>query len=103
MANPARAAAIRESLKLLDRAYRWTAAHPSQWGAAWSEASGLPAPIMVQAAKMSAATPVRIADDTIKSEQGAVDQFYAAGLFPTRIDIHDYMTDQFNDTVGSSS
>jgi sulfonate transport system substrate-binding protein len=103
VANPAKAAAIREYLKLLNQAYRWTAAHPSQWGAAWGEASGLPAPIMVQAAKVSATTPVQITDDTIKSEQGVVDQFYTAGLIPTKVDIHDYMTNQFNDTVGSSS
>ncbi len=103
VANPAKAAAIRVYLKLLDQAYRWTAAHPAQWGAAWGEASGLPTPIMVQAAKVSATTPVQITADTIKSEQGVVDQFYAAGLIPNKIDIHDYMTDQFNDTVGSSS
>lgn len=103
VANPAKAAAIREYLKLLDQAYRWTAAHPDEWGAAWSEASGLPAPIMVQAAKVSATTPVQITSDTIKSEQGVVDQFYAAGLIPTKVDISNYITDQFNDTVGSSS
>jgi sulfonate transport system substrate-binding protein len=103
VANPAKAAAIRVYLKLLDQAYRWTAAHPAQWGAAWGEASGLPTPVMVQAAKVSATTPVQITDDTIKSEQGVVDQFYAAGLIPNKIDIHDYMTDQFNDTVSSSS
>jgi len=103
VANPAKAAAIREYLKLLNQAYRWTAAHPSQWGAAWSEASGLPTAIMVQAAKVSATTPVQITSDTIKSEQGVVDQFYAAGLIPTKVDIHDYMTDQFNDTAGTSS
>jgi sulfonate transport system substrate-binding protein len=103
VANPAKAAAIRVYLKVLNQAYRWTAAHPTQWGAAWGQASGLPTPIMVQAAKVSATTPVQITTDTVKSEQNVVDQFYAAGLIPSKVDISDYMTDQFNDTVGSSS
>ena len=103
VANPAKAAAIREYLKLLNQAYRWTATHPDEWGAAWGEASGLPTPIMVQAAKVSATAPVQITSDTIKSEQGVVDQFFAAGLIPNKVDMNDYMTDQFNDTAGSSS
>jgi len=103
VANPVKAAAIRVFLKTLNQGYRWTATHPEQWGAAWGEASGLPTPIMVQAAKVSATTPIQITDDTIKSEQGVVDQFYAAGLIPNKVDIHDYMTDRFNDTVGSSA
>lgn len=103
VANPAKAAAIRVFLKTLNQGYRWTATHPEQWGAAWAEASGLPTSIMVQAAKVSATTPVQLTSDTIKSEQGVVDQFYAAGLIPNKVDISDYMTDQFNDTVGSSS
>jgi sulfonate transport system substrate-binding protein len=99
VAIPAKAAAIRVYLKLLNQAYQWTAAHPDQWGAAWGEASGLPTPIMVQAAKVSATTPVQITADTIKSEQGVVDQFFAAGLIPNKVDMKDYITDQFNDSV----
>jgi sulfonate transport system substrate-binding protein len=99
VANPAKTTAIRVYLKLLNQAYQWTAAHPAQWGAAWAEASGLPTPIMVQAAKVSATTPVQITSDTIKSEQGVVDQFFAAGLIPNKVDMKDYITDQFNDSV----
>jgi hypothetical protein len=28
-----------------------------------------------------------------------VDQFFAAGLIPTKVDMKDYITDQFNDSV----
>ena len=30
-----------------------------------------------------------------------VDQFFAAGLIPTKVDMKDYITDQFNDSVAA--
>ena len=54
---------------------------------------------MVQAAKLSATQPVPITDDTTTSEQGVVDKFFAAGLIPNKVDMKDYITDQFNDSV----
>jgi len=56
---------------------------------------------MVQAARLSATKPVAITDDTITSEQGVVDKFFAAGLIPTKVDMKDYITDQFNDSVAA--
>lgn len=98
-ADPKKAAAIRAYLTILNQAYVWTATHPDQWGAAWAEASGLPVSVMVQAAKLSATQPVQITSDTITSEQGVVDKFFAAGLIPNKVDMKDYITDQFNDSV----
>jgi len=99
VADPKKAAAIKSYLTILNKAYVWTATHPDQWGAAWAEASGLPVSVMVQAAKLSATQPVAITDDTITSEQGVVDKFFAAGLIPNKVDMKDYITDQFNDSV----
>jgi sulfonate transport system substrate-binding protein len=103
VANPDKAAAIKVYLTTLDKAYQWTASHPSQWAAAWGKASGLSASIMQTAAKVDANTPAAITSATISSEQNLVNQFYAAGLIPNKVDISSYITTQFNDTVGGSS
>jgi hypothetical protein len=39
---------------------------------------------------------------TVASEQNLVDQFYAAGLIPNKVDISSYITTEFNDTVSGS-
>jgi sulfonate transport system substrate-binding protein len=102
VANPQKAAAIKIYLATLDKAYVWTATHPAAWATAWGKASGLPTSIMNVAAKVDANTPAQITSSTISSEQGVVDQFFAAGLIPNKVDISDYITSQFNDTVPAS-
>ena len=83
MANPEKAAAIKVYLATLDKAYVWTATHPTAWATAWGKAAGLPTSIMDVAAKTDATTPVAITSATVSSEQGLVDQFFAAGLMLT--------------------
>jgi sulfonate transport system substrate-binding protein len=99
VADRKKAAAIKAYLTILNKGYVWTATHPAQWAAAWAKATGLPVSVMEQAAKLSATTPVAITDDTTTAEQGLVDQFFAAGLIPAKVDMKDYITDQFNDSV----
>jgi sulfonate transport system substrate-binding protein len=77
----------------------WTATHPQQWAAAWAKATGLPASVMETAAKIAGTTPVAITADTATAEQKLVDQFFAAGLIPTKVDMKGFITDQFNDSV----
>ena len=99
VADPKKAAAIKAYLTILNKGYIWTATHPDQWAAAWAKATGLPVSVMETAAKIDGTTPVAITDDTTTAEQGLVDQFFAAGLIPTKVDMKDYITDQFNDSV----
>ena len=103
VADPAKAAAIKAYLATLDKAYVWAATHPSAWATAWGQAAGLPASVMDVAAKVDATTPVTVTSATVSSEQNLVDQFFAAGLIPNKVDISDYITTQFNDTVSGSS
>jgi sulfonate transport system substrate-binding protein len=103
VANPAKAAAIRVYLATLDKAYVWTATHPDAWAVPWGKAAGLPTSIMDVAAKVDATTPITITSATVSSEQNLVDQFYAAGLIPTKVDMSNYITTQFNGTVSGSS
>ncbi len=100
VANPDKAAAIKVYLTTLDKAYVWAAAHPSSWATAWGQAAGLPSSIMNVAAKVDANTPAQITSATVSSEQNLVNQFYAAGLIPNKVNISDYITGEFNSTVG---
>ena len=100
VANPDKAAAIKVYLATLDKAYVWAATHPSAWATAWGEAAGLPASIMNVAAKVDASTPAPITSATVSSEQNLVNQFFAAGLIPTKVNISSYITNEFNSTVG---
>ena len=103
VADPAKAAAIKVYLATLDKAYVWTATHPSAWALAWGKAAGLPTSIMDVAAKIDATTPIPVTSAIVSSEQNLVDQFFAAGLIPAKVDISGYITSEFNSTVGSSS
>ena len=102
VANPEKAAAIKVYLATLDKAYVWAATHPAAWATAWGQATGMSATIMNVAAKVDANTPAVITPATVTSEQGLVDQFFAAGLIPNKVNISSYITNQFNDTVSGS-
>jgi sulfonate transport system substrate-binding protein len=99
VADPKKAAAIKAYLTILNKGYVWTATHPAQWAAAWAKATGLPLSVMQTAAKIDGTTPVAITDDTTAAENKLVEQFFAAGLIPSKVDMKDYITDQFNDSV----
>jgi sulfonate transport system substrate-binding protein len=99
VADPAKAAAIKVYLATLDKAYVWTATHPSAWGAAWGAATGLPASITDLAAKIDATTPVPITSAVTASEQNLVTEFYKAGLIPNNVNMSGYITTEFNSTV----
>jgi sulfonate transport system substrate-binding protein len=99
LANPQKAAAIKVYLTTLNKAYTWTADHPSAWGAAWAQASGLPASITDQAAEVDKQEPVTITSAVTASEQNLVTQFYKAGLIPSNVNMSGYITPQFNSTV----
>jgi len=99
VADPKKAAAIKAYLTILNKGYVWTATHPQQWAAAWAKATGLPTSVMETAAKIDGTTPVAITADTATAEQKLVDQFFAAGLIPTKVDMKGFITDQFNDSV----
>jgi sulfonate transport system substrate-binding protein len=102
VANSEKAAAIKVYLATLDKAYVFTATHPDVWGAAWGAASGLPASITTEAAKVDATTPVTITSAVISSEQNLVTQFYKAGLIPNNVNMSGFITNEFNSTVSES-
>jgi len=103
LADPAKAAAIRDYLRLIDQAYGWSAANKSSWAGTWAKASGLPLPVMTQATKDNQTTPVAITPAVISSEQKVADAFTAAGLIPGKIDFANFAVSTFNDITGGTS
>jgi sulfonate transport system substrate-binding protein len=99
ISSPAKSKEIQEYLTVLNRAHRWANTHPAQWAKTWGAATGLPASIMLAAAKDTIQTPVPVNASIESEEQGLVKVFYTSGLIPKSFPISDYMTSQFNSTV----
>jgi sulfonate transport system substrate-binding protein len=103
LADPAKAAAIRDYLKLLAQAHAWAATHQAAWAAVWAQATGLPAAIMTKAAKDDAARAVPITPAVVASEQQVSNAFTAAGLIPGHVDFGKFVDTAFNSTAGGAS
>ena len=101
--DPAKAAAIRDYLTILNQAYVWSATHLSTWAKLWGGATGLPDGIMLQAAKDDVNKPVTITSGVISAEQQLVTAFAKAGLIPNTVNIASYTVTTFNDTVPGGS
>ncbi|MGD0554532.1 MAG: ABC transporter substrate-binding protein [Streptosporangiaceae bacterium] len=99
VADTSKAAALKVYLATLNKAYAWTANNTNAWATAWAKVAGYSISVMDKAAAIDKQTPVAIDSSVISSEQNLVDVCYAAGLIPSKIDITDYITTQFNDTV----
>jgi sulfonate transport system substrate-binding protein len=103
LADPEKAAAIKDYLKLLNEAYLWTDSHQQAWASDWAKATGLSDSIMAQATKDDLTTPVPITSAVVASEQSISDAFTSAGLIPGHVDFADYSDSAFNSAVGESS
>jgi sulfonate transport system substrate-binding protein len=103
LADPGKAAAIRDYLTLLDQAYKWVSKHPAAWAAAWAKATGLPGSVMVKAVKDDLDAPEPITPAVISAEQSVANAFSSAGLIPTKVDFTDYAVTTFNNILGGSS
>jgi len=103
LADPAKAAAIRDYLKLLAQAHAWAATHQAAWAAVWAKATGLPTAIMTKAAKDDAARAVPITPTVVASEQQVSNAFTAAGLIPGHVDFSKFVDTAFNSTAGGTS
>ena len=103
LADPAKAAAIRDYLSLIAQAHRWANSHLPAWAAVWAKASGLPLTVMTKAANDDYSLAVPITPAVIASEQQVSDAFTKAGLIPVRVDFSRYADTAFNATASASS
>lgn len=97
--NPTTAAAVKIYLETLNKAYDWTDTHTNAWAAIWGKAAGLPTSIMDQAAKVDLNVPVAITPAVISAENTLADDFYAIGDVPTKVNMAQYSTTEFNSAV----
>jgi sulfonate transport system substrate-binding protein len=100
LANPAKAAAIHDYLKLLDQAYTWAASHQPVWAATWAKATGLPISVMTLAVKDSTDVPTPITPTVISSEQSVANAFSTSGLIPAKIDFSNFAVTTYNSILG---
>lgn len=103
VADPGKAAAIRDYLSRIARAHTWANAHPDDWAKVWAAGTGLPVDVMRAAAGDNASTAVPVDETVIASEQSVADAFATAGLIPTPVKFADFAVTTFNDTAGSAS
>jgi len=103
LANPAKAAAIKAYLKLIEQAHAWADTHQSVWAQTWSKATGLPLSIMTKAAADDTAVTVPITPAVIATQQSIANVFTAAGLIPAHVDFANFAVTTFNSTAGGSS
>jgi sulfonate transport system substrate-binding protein len=103
LADPGKAAAIKDYLSLIAQAHAWVNSHLSVWASVWAKASGLSLSIMTQAATDAASTAVPITPAVISSEQQVSDAFTKAGLIPLHVNFSDYIDTAYNSTAGASS
>jgi sulfonate transport system substrate-binding protein len=103
LADPAKAAAIKDYIKLINQAHVWADTHLSAWATVWAKATGLPYSVMVKAAADDTENPVAITPAVVNSEQQITDDFFAAGLIPAKVDFANFSDPAFNNVVGGSS
>jgi sulfonate transport system substrate-binding protein len=103
LADPAKAAAIRDYIKLVNQAHAWANTHQAAWAAVWAKATGLPDSIMLKAAADDTETAVPINATVVKSEQSIANDFSSAGLIPGNVDFANFSDTAFNNVAGGSS
>ena len=102
LADPAKAAAIRDYLALIAQAHRWANTHLAAWAAVWAKASGLPLTVMTKAAADDTSLAVPITPAVVASEQQVSDAFTASGLIPVHVNFSQFVDTSFNATAGAS-
>jgi len=103
LADPGKAAAIRDYLTVLNQAYVWSGTHIATWAKLWGDATGLPSSIMVTASRDDVNKPATITSGVISAEQQLVTAFYRAGLIPANVNMSGYIVTTYNDTVTGGS
>jgi sulfonate transport system substrate-binding protein len=103
LADPAKAAAIKDYIKLINQAHAWSDTPQAVWAAVWAKATGLPDSIMTKAAADDTSNAVPIDSTVVQAEQSIADDFSAAGLIPSNVNFADFSTSRYNSVVGGSS
>lgn len=91
--DPDRAAALKDFVQRLDRAYQWAVKHPTEWADAWAQESGLPK------STTRAAVPKRLLElgpvtpDAVEFQQSLADTLHRHAVIPKQVDFRDIVTE----------
>ncbi|MET9831357.1 ABC transporter substrate-binding protein [Streptomyces sp. NPDC006385] len=93
-----KAAAIKDYLERLRRAYAWVYSHEEEWARVWAKDTGLPEDVALAAVRRTYTTRIAVAVDKplIASEQRIVDTFAELKLIPGKVDFADFTDTRFN-------
>ena len=80
----------------VDRAYRWSNAHPEAYAAALAKVTGLPLAVHIAVAKATHMQPVAIDDTVISGLQTTADIYQEEGLLTRHIDVSQGFDKSFN-------
>lgn len=100
-----KAAAIKDYLERLRRAYKWVYTHEDEWAEVWSKETGLPEDVALAAVKRTYTTRIAVAVDKplIASEQEIVDAFADLKLIPNKVDFGGFTDTRFNGDLPPST
>lgn len=100
-----KAAAIKDYLERLRRAYKWVYTHEDEWAEVWAKETGLPEDVALAAVKRTYTTRIAVAVDKplISSEQEIVDTFADLKLIPNKVDFGGFTDTRFNGDLPPST
>lgn len=100
-----KAAAIKDYLERLRRAYTWVYTHEDEWAKVWSKETGLPEDVALAAVRRTYTTRIAVAVDKplIASEQEIVDAFADLRLIPNKVDFGSFTDTRFNGDLPPST
>ncbi|MGW0838769.1 ABC transporter substrate-binding protein [Streptomyces sp. NPDC002787] len=100
-----KAAAVKDYLERLRRAYTWVYSHEEEWARVWAQDTGLPEDVALAAVKRTYTTRIAVAVDKplIASEQKIADTFTELKLIPNKVDFGDFTDPRFNGDLPPST
>ncbi|MCH5676269.1 ABC transporter substrate-binding protein [Streptomyces gilvus] len=103
--DPRKAAAVKDYLQRLRRAYTWVYSHEDEWAKVWAKETGLPDDVALAAVRRTYTTRVAVAVDPqlIASEQQIADTFTQLKLIPGKVDFGAFVDTRYNDGLPAST
>lgn len=92
VADPKRAAALKDYVARLQKAFAWGAQNPDQWAEGWSQEAGLPIKVTKVAARARAADIEPITAETVANQQALADRLTEDKVLPGEVKFGDIVT-----------
>ena len=92
VADPKRAAALKDYVGRLQKAFAWASQHPDQWAEGWSQEADLPLAVTKVAARARAAEIEPITGETVDHQQQLADRLTEDKVLPNDIKFNDIVT-----------